>query len=86
MIGYDKRYLRYSEVNSILRQAKTLDQALAINYLPYLVIENIEDFEQVVRCKDCDRSKKTAVGYICTMLGASVASDGNGFCSNGRKV
>lgn len=47
--------------------------------------ETDQDLEYVVRCKDCDRSKHTAVGYVCTMTGASVASDGMGFCNNGRR-
>lgn len=43
------------------------------------------DLVQVVRCKDCDRSRKTELGWVCTNTGASVASDGNGYCSNGRR-
>lgn len=54
-----------------------------------MVIGMLEDpdYVKVVRCKDCDRVRKIDTGYICTNVGAGarVASDGNGYCSNGRQ-
>ena len=57
---------------------------------PYdMVIEMLEDpdYVKVVRCKDCDRAREIDTGYICTNVGAGarVASDGKGYCSNGRE-
>ena len=52
-----------------------------------MAIELLEDPDvvKVVRCKDCDRAKETSLGYICTNISASVTSDGNGYCHNGRR-
>ncbi len=60
------------------------------NAWPYdMVIEMLKDpdYVKVVRCKDCDRAREIDTGYICTNVGAGarVASDGKGYCSNGRE-
>lgn len=60
------------------------------NAWPYdMVIGMLKDpdYVKVVRCKDCDRARKIDTSYICTNVGAGarVASDGNGYCSNGRQ-
>lgn len=50
-----------------------------------LAVTALREWEPVVRCKDCDRGKSTAVGWVCTLTGASVAGDGTGYCNNGRQ-